>query len=149
MHITQEHPNQPDIVALLAQLDAYLCALYPPESNHLLEIASLAKPGVVFLTARDAQARLLGCVAFVGRGDYAEIKRMMVDPACRGQGVGACLLRQVEERAAKAGFVSLKLETGISQPEALALYRRHGYAESAPFGGYQIDPLSLFMEKSL
>lgn len=149
MHITQEHPNQPDIVALLAQLDAYLSTLYPPESNHLLEIDSLALPGVVFLTARDAASRLLGCVAFVARGDYAEIKRMMVDPACRGQGVASRLLAQVEQRAAKAGFASLKLETGISQPEALALYRRDGFAVCGPFGGYPADPLSLFMEKAL
>ena len=149
MNITQEHPNQPDIVALLAQLDAYLCALYPPESNHLLEIDSLAKPGVVFLTARDEHARLLGCVAFFARGAYAEIKRMMVDPASRGQGVGRQLLDQVVERATRAGFVSLKLETGISQPEALELYQRSGFVAGAPFGAYAIDPLSLFMEKAL
>ena len=35
----------------------------------------------------------------------------------------------------------------MRQPEALALYRRHGYTERGPFGTYQPDPLSTFFEK--
>jgi putative acetyltransferase len=149
MNITQESPNQADIIALLGQLDAYCASLYPAESNHLMDIASLLKPGVVFLAARDAHARLLGCGAFVARGEYAEVKRMMVDPASRGQGVGGRLLAEIARRAREAGFASLKLETGISQPEAIGLYERDGFVYRAPFGSYQIDPLSLFMEKAL
>ena len=42
-----------------------------------------------------------------------------------------------------------RLETGISQPEAIGLYRRLGYRERGPFGRYRPDPLSLFMEKTL
>lgn len=149
MHITQENPKQADIMALLAQLDAYCAALYPAESNHLMDIDALTCPEVVFLAARDAHGRLLGCAAYVGQGDYAEVKRMMVDPASRGQGVGAALLEQIAQRARGAGFGSLKLETGISQPEAIGLYQRAGFVGRAPFGQYQIDPLSLFMEKRL
>lgn len=149
MNITQENPKQPDIIAMLAQLDAYCASLYPAESNHLMDIDALTRPEVVFLTARDAHGRLLGCGAFVGRGDYAEVKRMMVDPASRGQGVGGKLLAQIAQRAGAAGFGSLKLETGISQPEAIGLYERDGFVYRAPFGHYQPDPLSLFMEKPL
>jgi putative acetyltransferase len=149
MHIQQESPNQADIVALLGQLDAYCAALYPAESNHLMDIASLSGADVVFLAARDAAAGLLGCGAFVGRGDYAEVKRMMVAPASRGQGVGGALLAEIARRARVAGFTSLKLETGISQPEAIALYERDGFVYRAPFGDYRPDPLSLFMEKPL
>ena len=114
-----------------------------------MDIASLMESGVVFLAARDAQARLLGCGAFVARADYAEVKRMMVDPASRGQGVGGRLLAEIARRARAAGFASLKLETGISQPEAIGLYERDGFVYRPPFGAYQVDPLSLFMEKPL
>ena len=41
----------------------------------------------------------------------------------------------------------IRLETGVRQPESLALYRRHGYTERGPFGAYQRDPLSTFFEK--
>ena len=54
------------------------------------------------------------------------------------------------ERAAEAeGVTLMQLETGIKQPEAIALYRKLGYIERGPFGSYQPDPLSLFMEKRL
>jgi putative acetyltransferase len=43
----------------------------------------------------------------------------------------------------------MRLETGISQPDALRLYERAGYVRRGPFGNYGPDPLSVFMEKSL
>ena len=149
MNIHQTSPQQDDIIALLGQLDAYCGALYPAESNHLMDIAALTGPEVVFLAARDQHGRLLGCGAYVARGDYAEVKCMMVDPASRGQGVGGKLLAELARRARAAGFASLTLETGISQPEAIGLYERDGFMYRAPFGDYLADPLSLFMEKPL
>jgi putative acetyltransferase len=149
MIITHESPNQPDIVALLDQLDAYCGGLYPAESNHLMDIASLMLPGVVFLVARDDGGRAAGCGAFVERGDYAEVKRMFVDPSLRGQGAGARLLADIARRASAAGITCLRLETGIYQPEAIGLYERSGFVRCAPFGEYQPDPLSLFMERAL
>ena len=47
------------------------------------------------------------------------------------------------------GVTVARLETGIRQPEALALYERCGYARIAPFGDYREDPLSVFLEKWL
>lgn len=149
MNITQESPKQPDIIAMLEALDAYFAALYPAESNHLMDIDSLTGPEVTFLTARDDGGTLHGCGAFVNRGDYAEVKRMVVDPASRGKGTGALLLAEIARRARDAGFACLRLETGISQPEAIGLYRRDGFTDIAPFGDYAIDPLSIFMEKRL
>ena len=149
MIITQESPSQPDIIAMLEQLDAYMGELYPAESNHLMDVASLMQPGVTFLVARDAQGRAAGCAALVERGGYGEVKRMYVDPDRRGCGTGAKLLAALVLRATEAGLASLKLETGISQPQAIGLYERDGFTRCAPFGQYQLDPLSIFMERPL
>ena len=149
MIITQESPNQPDIIAMLERLDAYCGELYPAESNHLMDVASLMQPDVTFLVARDPQGRAAGCGAYVNRGSYGEVKRMYVDPAQRGQGAGGKLLSAIALRAMQAGLSSLKLETGISQPEAIGLYERDGFTRCAPFGHYQLDPLSIFMERTL
>jgi putative acetyltransferase len=149
MIINQESPKQADVIAMLDQLDAYCGALYPAESNHLMDVDSLTRSDVVFLVARDEHGKAAGCGAFVNRGSYAEVKRMFVDPAFRGQGVGGALMAEIILRATQAGMTSLKLETGIKQPEAIALYQRDGFTLCSPFGDYKEDPLSLFMERAL
>jgi putative acetyltransferase len=149
MIITQESPNQPDVIAMLEKLDAYFGALYPAESNHLMDVASLMHPDVVFLVARDQHGAAAGCGAYVDRGGYGEVKRMYVDASLRGHGTGGKLLAGVIQRATDAGLSSLKLECGVSQPEAISLYQRDGFTLCAPFGDYQSDPLSLFMERPL
>lgn len=147
--ISREAPRQDDVVALIRQSDALMQALYPAESNHLVDIDALARPDVHVFVAREA-GRALGCGAFVlGQGGQAELKRVFVDPAARGKGVARAILQALERAAAAAGVTLMQLETGIKQAEAIALYRRFGYVERGPFGAYRPDPLSLFMEKRL
>jgi putative acetyltransferase len=143
-----ENPRQPDVLRLLTALDAYLTALYPPESNHILDVASLCAPDVRFFVARDA-ADPLGCGALRIVDGYGEVKRMFVDPVARRRSLGRAILERIEREAQQQGLRLMRLETGIHQAEALALYRRAGYAERGPFGEYVADPLSVYMEKAL
>ncbi len=149
IEIRIESPDQPEIAALLELSDAYMATLYPAESNHMLDIASLKKPEVTFLVARvDGTAR--GCGAVVNSGEgWAEIKRMFVSPAARGQKLGRRLLETIETIAARGGATRLRLETGARQPEALSLYHSAGFTERGPFGQYIPDPFSVFMEKPI
>jgi putative acetyltransferase len=149
MIIHTESPDQPEVRSMLARLDAYCASLYPAESNHLMDIDSLLQGDVLFLVARGVDGAAAGCAALVNRGSYGEIKRMFVDEAQRGRGTGRQLLEHIGMFAAMCGLRTLKLETGIHQPEALALYERSGFVRCAPFGEYQADPLSVFMEKRL
>lgn len=147
--IAIEPPRQENVVRLLELSDAYAQSLYPPESNHLLDLASLEKPAVAFFVARN-DGVICGCCALVEAGDgTAEIKRMFVDPAARGLGIASRLMDALEDRAQAERLSALRLETGIRQPEAIALYRKYDYVEIGPFGNYQPDPLSVFMEKRL
>lgn len=57
----------------------------------------------------------------------AEVKRMYVDPACRGRGLGRILLSALEYDAARHGHAVMILETGILNHAALTLYARAGY----------------------
>jgi putative acetyltransferase len=147
--IAPERPDQPEIVALIEALDAHAMALYPPESNHLLDIASLCAPDVAFLVARDRGAAL-GCGAVLrdARG-WGEVKRMYVRPEARGRRIGVRILAALEQVAAGRALPLLRLETGIHNTEALALYRRAGFRDCDPFGDYAPDPLSVFMEKDI
>jgi putative acetyltransferase len=149
MTIALESPDQPDVIALIADLDAYQDTLYPPESRHLLDLASLKQPNVLFAVARDASGQAIGCGAIVLGPEFGELKRMYVAPRGRGQGVAKKLVALLEARAVDSGCKLLKLETGPYQPEALALYGSVGYERRGPYGDYTDDPLSVFMQKHI
>ena len=147
--IAPESPRQDDVARLIRELDSYQESLYPPESNHFLDLDSLAADDVRFFVARRA-GEALGCGALrIDAAGYAEVKRMFVLPAARGLKLGQRILGHLEEQARREGIASVRLETGIHQAAALALYRGAGYVERGPFGDYQPDPLSVFMEKTL
>ena len=147
--IAAETPDQPEISAFLAASDAYSQSLYPPESNHLVDLSVLTATNAHFLVARRGN-EAVGCGALITKGaSWGELKRMWVSPAVRGRGLGRRLVEAIEAEARTRGIKTLRLETGIYQLEAIGLYRKCGFAEREPFGDYQPDPLSLFMEKQL
>jgi putative acetyltransferase len=134
---------------LLAQSDAYARSLYPPESNHLVDVMALSQPNVRFFVARRG-GTAIGCGSIMLAGDgSAEIKRMFVVPEARGRGTGRRILVRLIEAARAEGVSVVRLETGVKQPAAIGLYRAAGFEDIDPFGGYAADPLSLFMEKRL
>jgi putative acetyltransferase len=147
--VAAESPRQPEVVRLVEELDVYLSSLYPPESNHLLDIETLAQPDIQFLVAR-SEGAVMGCVALrVDAQGWGEVKRLYVPPRGRGLGIGRRLLAELEARARRDGLALLRLETGIHQPEALGLFRAAGFVEIPAFAPYAPDPLSVFMEKRL
>ena len=151
MNISLIDPRRDDVQALLALSDAYMQALYPAESNHLESPLALAQPNVHFLGVHvDGELAACGAVKTMDDdGLYGEIKRVFVLERHRGKGLSKQIMLRLEAHLLATGVPLARLETGISQPEALGLYERLGYAYRAPFGKYQLDPLSVFMEKQL
>jgi putative acetyltransferase len=155
--IRRERPDQPDVIAALGALDQYLASLYPPEANHILGVEALLAPDIRFLVARASSGQLAGTGAYrlmPGEADtadrpYGEVKRMYVDPARRGERIGARILHALESDMRQEGLSWALLETGEDQVEAVRLYQRAGYARRAAFGGYPDNGLSLFFAKAL
>jgi putative acetyltransferase len=145
--IRLESADQPDVLALIEDLDAYQKPLYPIESFHGIDLAALTQPDVLFAVARDGNGRAVGCGAMVVGPHHGEIKRMYIRPVARGQGIGGRVLALLEAKARERGCMLFRLETGYLQAEALALDARCGYARRGPFGDYTDDPTSVFMEK--
>lgn len=156
--IAVEPPRQPEVELLLDGSSAYAQSLYPPESNFLLDIATLELPEVTFYVARD-DGRAVGIAALVAdltttatdapapaRG---ELKRMFVDPSARGRGVAGALLTRIEADASARGIREIVLETGDLHDAAQALYTRHGYREIPQFGQYVGEPHSVCFAKPL
>jgi putative acetyltransferase len=147
--IAEERPDSPDAVALIGELDDHLGALYAVQSRHGFSVEKLLRDGVTFFVARDG-GRPAGCggVLLVGR-EYAEVKRMYVRPAFRGRRIGRLMLDHLVEHARQHGLTVIRLETGIHQREAIALYEARGFRKIPPFGPYRDDPVSLCYELQL
>jgi GNAT superfamily N-acetyltransferase len=92
-----------------------------------------AEPTGLFVLAR-LHGRAIGCgaVLFHERRP-AYVKRMWVDDAVRGMGVGSRILAALEQAARDHGAASVTLETNASLTEAIAMYRASGYVEVEPF----------------
>jgi len=147
--ISLERPDSEDAVALITELEADLDPLYPRESRHGYSVEKLLREGVFFFIMRDNES-LIGCggVQFFG-DEYGEIKRMYVRPKFRGLGFARLMLDHLEEHTRSNGINLLRLETGIHQHNAIALYEGAGFRSVAPFGDYKPDPLSRFYEKHI
>jgi GNAT superfamily N-acetyltransferase len=88
-------------------------------------------------------------VEFAGTTNTAEVKRMYVAPGARGLGLARRMLAHLEATAAGVGASALVLETGLKQPEAIALYESSGYTEMAGFGYYRDSGVSQCFGKLL
>ncbi len=102
--------------------------------------------GVFLLAWLDGQAvgcgavRTLDCIS-------AEIKRMWVDPAARGRGIGRSLLAALERASAELGCRTVRLDTAAYLTEAFALYTSVGYRE---IPAYNDNPYAAhWLEKQL
>lgn len=147
--ITPERPDSPDARILIAELDAYLGPLYPAQSRHGLSVEKLIAEAVPFFLIRvhDTPA---GCGGIKLFGvEYGEIKRMYVRPPFRGLGLAKWMLDHLTDYARSYGVGILRLETGIHQRAAIALYERLGFRLIPPFGEYTEDPLNRFYEKAI
>jgi putative acetyltransferase len=92
----------------------------------------------------------VGCGAIkLFDADSMEVKRMFTLPEKRGLGIASKILMELETWATQLGVSRLVLETGIQQPEAIALYGKSGYVRIENYGQYAGVENSLCFEKIL
>jgi putative acetyltransferase len=129
-------------LALIASLNAELQAMYPePGANHFkLDPAQVAVGRGTFLVVYQ-DGKPVGCGALrLLDPETAELKRMYVDDALRGQGLGRRLVEALEAEARTLGVRRLVLETGTRQLAALALYQKTGFQPIPLYGEYCLSP---------
>lgn len=140
--------DHPDVLTMVAESEAELASIYPPEVRYAFSPQQLLDSGVRMIVARE-DGQLLGCGGVAHYDGFAELKRIFTTKAARGKGVGRIIVAALEDMARDAGFRVMRLETGEASPDALALYDRCGYARRGVFGEYEENGSSVFMEKAL
>ena len=147
--ISAERADTADARLLISELEAHLDPLYPKTSRHGYSVEKLMQQAVAFFVIRQ-DGVLAGCggIELFGN-EYGEIKRMYVRPQFRGLGLARLMLDHLTAYAQEHAVSFLRLETGIHQKEAIALYEGMGFQQIPPFGSYREDPLSRFYEKRI
>jgi GNAT superfamily N-acetyltransferase len=144
-------PENRDLRALIDRLDEELKSRYPHEMIYVVDFTDPKVKEMTFVVAyvNDQPVGCGGLRPLDPQSAVMELKRFYVDPDIRKQGIANRMLKELEARATAAGCGEIRLETGIKQPEAIALYVKHGYQPIDLFGPYIGDPDSLCYGKSL
>jgi GNAT superfamily N-acetyltransferase len=78
-----------------------------------------------------------------------EVKRMYIQPAYQGKGIGKALLASVLDLAKTLNYKIVKLDTlGPKMPAAVALYKSFGFVETTPYN-FNPYPGVLYFEKPI
>ncbi len=147
--IAAESPLQDEVRDLVAELNAALLALTPPEFCFHMSVEEMAGDDTTVFIAR-ADGRAVACGALKRHaGGIGEVKRMYTRPTHRGQRIGALIVERIEALARAEGLARLVLETGDRHPAAWTVYERAGFTRCGPVLDYPNSQWSVFFEKAL
>lgn len=148
--------DHPDVAAMTADVQVEYVRRYGGQDDSPMDPTSFDAPGGAFFLGYlgDEPVAMGGWrfrldVQALGGNAVAEVKRMFVEPAARRRGFARQVLDHLETSAHQAGADVMVLETGIEQPEAIALYEAVGYVPIEKFGHYAWSPRSRCFGKRL
>jgi len=125
----------------------------PDDDDYLAEVTpAMVRPPLGSFLVAWIDGQPAGCGALKpldADPTIGEIKRMYTAPIARRRGVSRTLLVRLEEAAAGLGYRRIQLETGLAQPEAMALYESHGWHRITPYGHYKHSPQSVCFAKEI
>jgi GNAT superfamily N-acetyltransferase len=123
------------MAAYVAELDDRLDTGFDPALADAVDPGEVTPPDGDFVLLSEVGTREVlgfGAVRVVAPG-VVEIKRMWLEPAARGRGLGRFLLKSLENRARSLGGRRVILAVNESLVEAFGLYVSAGYEEIEPF----------------
>lgn len=142
VRIREVSPDEPEAREAAARYVAELDRRFP----HGFDPGGPDHEGTFLLATSDGEPVAYGGVRALST-EVGEVKRMWVHGDWRGAGLGARVLRELEALAARLGHQRVVLDTNSSLVEAIAMYRRAGYAE---IPRYNDNPYAeVFFEKPL
>ncbi len=140
--------ENPDFLELVKHLDADLAIRDGDEHEFYNQFNKLDAIKNVVVAYLNGEAVGAGGIKQYSPG-IMEVKRMFVLPENRGRGIAAEILKELEKWAGELAFKKCILETGIRQPEAIALYKKCGYKSIPNYGQYKDAPGSVCFGKLL
>jgi peptidyl-dipeptidase Dcp len=125
-------------------------ALYQKEYNYSIQFESYVAKGLCEfyekydlntnrIWACEHDARMIGFLLLMNRGEAAQLRYFLIEPAYRGIGLGSKLMNLYMDFLQECGYQRSYLWTTHELSTAAALYKRHGFTlteekESTAFG---------------
>ena len=146
MQIKRTTSDDKDFIALVALLDTDLCIRDGEEHSFYAQFNKVDTiKHVVVIYENEIP---IGCGAIKAYTEnIMEVKRMYVKSTYRGRGIATLVLQALETWAKELGNKKTVLETGLKQPEAIALYKKNGYNIISNYGQYVGVENSVCFEK--
>lgn len=117
------------------EMDALPGPYAPPEGTILLADVDDEPVGVVAVQPLDEDG-------------VCEMKRLYVQPAHRGKGLGRRLAEAIIDAARDLGYDTMRLDTVASMTAARTLYRSLGFEKRPPYYHNPLDD-AVYMERAL
>ena len=88
-------------------------------------------PALPVLESSGPTGEIVGCAFLAEQADHLYLGKLAVAPAWQGKGVGALLMRAVEEHALRSGKPVIELQTRVELTGNQRLFAKFGFAETA------------------
>ena len=148
MEVVRTNSADKDFINLVKELDADLAIRDGDDHAFYARYNKIDSLNHVLVIYLDDIAVGCGAMKEVEK-EAMEIKRMFVLPMYRKKGLATKILYQLEIWAKESGYKKCVLETGLRQPEAIALYRKNKYQQIPNYGQYAGVKNSVCFEKRL
>lgn len=146
--LKRTNSEDPDFRALIRHLDAELAIIDGDDHSFYDQFNKIDHLGQVVVAYEHNRAVGCGAIKLLD-AQVMEVKRMFVFPGQRGKGIASRVLAELERWAVELNARACCLETGIKQPDAIALYRKNGYETIPNYGQYAGVANSVCFRKSL
>lgn len=146
--IYRTNSDHQDFINLVKQLDQELEILDGEDHPFYDQFNQLDNIKHVVLAYNNGEPVACGAIKKYSES-IVEIKRMFTVKESRGKGFASGVLNELENWSKELGFTSCILETGVNQPEAIALYQKIGYQKIENYGQYHGVETSLCFSKNL
>ena len=137
-----------DFQTLVTFLDAELQVRDGEEHSFYAQYNKLNLTSHVIVAYENNKALSCGAIKEFSP-NVMEVKRMFTLSEYRGRGIASLILAELEKWSKELTFEKCILETGMVQPEAIALYTKNGYSIIPNYGQYAGVENSVCFQKAL
>ena len=121
--LTRTDSSNPDFVALVKLLDAYLAEKDGRDHDYYNQFNTIVMLKNVVVGYDNDEPVACGAIKEFD-SETMEVKRMFTKPEARSKGLASRVLTELENWAVEMGYKKCVLETGKRQGEAVSLYKK-------------------------